>query len=144
MRSRTCCRAGDDKLDKRIEKAIDRLLKGMNPEWWIDDETLDEKDGKKVFDQEKKVVKELSKKQFADNDDAAYLIQVILDADRALAVKAIADAEAIEGSKDKDIEKAEKELEKGDEERAKGKYEQAVEKYKKAWENAQKAIKKAK
>jgi hypothetical protein len=129
------------KTVKRIQKAIDRLTKSLTAEWWIDDETLDEKDGKKVFGEEKKVVKELTKKELRDNPVAQDLVQDILDVDRALAAKAIADAEATPGAKQKDIDKAHEELAKGDAERAAGKFDKAVDKYKKAWENAQKAMK---
>ena len=51
----------DKKSDKELAKAIDHIAKSIDGKFWIDDITLDSKDGKKVFDEEKKAVKSLVK-----------------------------------------------------------------------------------
>jgi hypothetical protein len=130
---------GDKNTDKRIQRAIDRITKSLTADWWISDDELAAK-GNKVFDEEKKAVQALTKKELVNNPVAQSLVQAILDADRALAQKAIDTAIALPG-KAKDIAKAQDELAKGDAERTAGKYPQAVDRYKAAWENAQKAMK---
>ena len=51
---------GSSKDDKAIQKAIDAIDDSLNPDYWADDAHLTD-DGKKVFDEEKKAVKELGK-----------------------------------------------------------------------------------
>jgi len=141
---------GDDKLDKTIEHAIKHLERSLTAEWWLDDMTLDSKDGKKVFDEEKKAVKELDKA-----DVGAPVVQALLEADEELAQGAIDDAWAAYDAAGcnvtvtRECEKAAKELDKAAEEMAKaqeeldkGHSDHAIGKYKKAWEKAHKALKK--
>jgi hypothetical protein len=129
---------GDDKTDKRIEKAIEHLTKSLDPELWVDDSTLTEK-GKKVFDEEKKAVKELRKIKDAP-PEVGDAIDEIVTADRQLAQDAI-DAAIAGGGDPNDIEKALREMAKAQEELDKGKPDKAIDHYKKAWEKAQKALK---
>jgi hypothetical protein len=135
---------GNDKDDKRIEKAIERLEKSLTAEWWLSPSTLDPKDGKKVFDEEKKAVSELTK---VDDTDVSAIIGAILSADEQLAATALADAQAAvvgapgdTAKAEKELAKAEKELAKAADEIAAGDLDKAVEKYRKAWEHAGKAI----
>ena len=53
--------AGDKKVTKRIEKAIDRLEQALDSDNWVNGFSLDEKDGKKFFDRARQAVKELAK-----------------------------------------------------------------------------------
>jgi hypothetical protein len=141
---------GDAKDDGKIAKAIEALVKSRAPELWIDDTTLDPKDGKKVFDEEKKAVKELMK---VENTDVSGAVDAIVGADEGLAQKAIDDAQAaidelvalgLDADKaQKYLDKALEEFAKAADELADGKDDKAIDKYKKAWEYAQKAIEKA-
>jgi hypothetical protein len=142
--------SGDDKDDKRIEKAIEHLGKSLDPELWADANTLVAKDGKKVFDEEAKAVKELSK---VENTDVSGAIAELVAIDGELAQGAIDAAEAAYDAADCDTtmtmacEKAAKELAKAAEEMADaadaladGDAEKAIKEYKKAWERADKAL----
>ena len=125
---------GDHKVDKKVEKAIKSLQRSLNAEWWVDAMTLDAKDGKKVFDEEKKAIQELEKAGVG-----ATVIQALLNADEALAQKAIDDAVAAGGDQKK-IDKANREMAKAADEIAEGNFSKAVEHFRKAWEEAQKAL----
>ncbi len=154
-------KTGDKKIDKKIDKAIDHIQKSLNinpknPDkpWkkhslWVDDDHLDPKHGKKVFDEEKKAVKYLQKlikdKKVPDSvkDVCREVIDKLVTADELLAGTALEEAKTYEGSDkkvDKVIEKAEKELGKAEKELGKGKPDKAIDHYKKAWQHAQKAI----
>ena len=55
-------KTGDKKIDKEIDNAIEYIQKkSLEDELWVDELHLDEKHGKKVFDEEKKAVKHLTK-----------------------------------------------------------------------------------
>jgi hypothetical protein len=151
---------GDKKTDHCIEKAIEHIQRSLNidpkhpekePEHpiWLDETTLDPKHGKKVFDEEKKAVKELEhiikdKKAAQDVKDACQAaIDALVAADKALAQTAI--EEAIEAGGDpKEIAKAQDEMTKAQEELDHTKkdgipdprYDKAIDHYKKAWEHA--------
>ena len=75
---------GNKNDDKSIQKAIDRIEQSLNPDWWVDDSTLDPKDGGKVFDREHQAVQELMKVKTVDVQAS---IDSILTADRQLALK---------------------------------------------------------
>ena len=139
---------GDKKDDQRIRKAIEHLDKSLEDELWVGEDRLDPKDGKKVFDEERKAVKELEEVR---SFDVSWAIEELLDIDEELAQTAIDDAEAaimanLAGDP-KEIDKANRELLKAMEEmdkaetaRDQGDAEKAIEHYRKAWEHAQKAI----
>lgn len=134
---------GDKKTDKGIEKAIKHIDKSLEDDLWEDDSHLTKK-GKKVFDEEKKAVKDLEKivkdqGPIAANAQAA--IDLLVGADAALAQNAIDEAIAA-GGEAKEIAKAEEEMDKAQKELDKGDFDKAIERYKKAWEHAQKALKK--
>lgn len=127
--------SGDAKTDERILKAIERLEKSLTPSWWDGPLALDPKDGKHVFDQEKKVVHELSKKELDGNPVALQAILTIVSVDRALAQYAIDNAVDVKPSY---MAKALEDMAKGDAYAASGKYENAIEHYKNAWERVTK------
>lgn len=131
---------GDNKTDKRIKKALKHLEKSLDPKLWETDSTLTKK-GKKVFDEEKKAVKDLQKlikdKKVADDvkDVCENVIDELLTADKLLAETALNEAKEYEDPDrkvDKEIEKSEKELEKAIKELEKGKPDKAIDHYKKA------------
>ena len=140
----------DDKTDKKIDKIIKRIDKAMNSKYWDESGTeLTSKKGKKVFDESKKAVKDLSK--ISKKSDVVYpeiasSIGLLVGITHELATDAIDDAQAHAGDKkaDKEIKKSIKEMNKAQKELEKGKPDKAIDKYKKAWEHAQKALKKKK
>ncbi len=147
--SATLLPTGDKKTDDRIEKAIESIEDSLEDKYWADDSHLVEK-GKKVFDEEKKAVKELMN---VDQPDVSGLIDsLVYDADEVLALVAIEEAVGAAmgcpgNHKPKDCDKALKEITKAHEERTeaqedldKGDPDKAIDHYKKAWEHAQKAL----
>ncbi len=130
---------GDKKSDKKLEKAITHITKSLDDKFWIDDSTLDPKDGHKVFGEEKKSVKRLLK---VDAIDVSGIIDSLVTIDAQLALDAISEAEQFAGDPkvDKELEKANKELEKAQKELDNGRPDKSIDHYKKAWKHAQKAI----
>lgn len=162
-------KTGEKKWDDKLDKAIGHIDKSLNIDpkhpgktWkkyplWVDDNHLDPKHGKKVFDDEKKAVKELKKLIKKDDtpqdvkDVCQAVIDMLLEADGLLAHTAY--DEALDGAGDpkvdKELEKCDKEFDKAIEDLnhldkngdPDPKYEKAIDHYKKAWEHAQKALK---
>lgn len=145
---------GDKKVDKKLEKAIKHVNKSIDGKFWLDDTYIVCKHGHKVFDEEKKAVKEL--KHLVDKKDTpqevkdacTVAINNLVAADELLAQKLIDYAydygngltEKEKEKKQKEIDKAEEEMEKALEEREKGKYDKAIDHYKKAWKHAGKVM----
>ena len=130
------------KTDSKLNKTADKLGKSPDQKYWSYENHLRYKRGKKVFDDGKKVVKELlkmSKDRKLDESNKLIVENVIRDllgAYRSIALLAIEEDESgCLGDKcAKKIEKRYNELAKGDKEIAQGKPDRAVDKYKKAWE----------
>lgn len=155
--------------DKDVDKIIKHIEKSLNEELWRDEWRLSSKDlekqdnktknGKKVFDEEKKAVKELikqlnkkGKKELPEETKKLFedAIDKLVKADETLATIAIQDAKDTEVKNpdkqekvDKELEKAEKEMNKAYEELSKNKQDKAIDHFKKAWEHANHAIKHA-
>jgi tetratricopeptide (TPR) repeat protein len=135
------------KLRKDLEKAIKELGKSLDPKNWLDEDQLDPKKGKKVFDHLKKAVKELEK--FEKNKDTDPDVKLELDAiieslvsiSREFAQNAIAAVDCTTDKCSKELEKALKEMNKAEEEYAKGHWDHAIDDFGKAWEHAMKALK---
>jgi len=148
----------DPWLLDRVTKAIEHINKSLQPDLWHTDSSLTKK-GKKVFDEEKKAVKELVKildkanvYQTVTYTTTSLAIDGLITADQVLAStaieQAIANAEEAgcydEGNDDAECQKilrgiarAEEEMDKAKEEIDKGKYDKAIDHYKKAWDHAQ-------
>ena len=134
----------DKKTGKRIQKAIGHLEKSFDGKYWGTDSTLTKK-GQKVYDEEKKAVKELKKIHDPTILDS---IESIVGIGHSLSQTAIEAAIAAGGGQ-KEIDRALKEIGKAQKEldhtRKDGtsdpKYDKAIDHYKKAWKHAQKAIK---
>ena len=134
----------DKKTGKRIQKAIGHLEKSFDGKYWGTDSTLTKK-GQKVYDEEKKAVKELKKIHDPTILDS---IESIVGIGHCLSQTAIEAAIAAGGGQ-KEIDRALKEIGKAQKEldhtRKDGtpdpKYDKAIDHYKKAWKHAQKAIK---
>ncbi len=130
---------GSSKDDKAIEKAIDAIDDSLDPDRWLDDSYLNGKDGNKVFDEEKKAVKELDKVTGSAAAAAQAAIDQLLAADDLLANAAL-DIAINTGGKASDIAKAQSELAKAADEIADGDFDKAIDHYKKAWQHAVKAV----
>lgn len=126
---------GDKKDDKRIAKAITRIERSLNPTWWVDEETLEDKKGKKVFDRERQAVKELEK---VNDTDVQSQIDQIVQADRLLATIELDAAIAAVGNPSR-IAKALDHLVDAEEHVVEGKFSKAINDFRKAWQDAEKA-----
>ncbi len=140
----------DNKTDKKLEKIIKNLDKAINSKYWDESNNqLISKDGKNVFDETKKVVKDLlkiSKKGDLVYPEITNTIDMLVGISEQLATDAFNDAQTFAGNKkaDKEIEKSNKELNKALQELNKGNPDKAIDKYQKAWEHALKAMKEKK
>ena len=94
--------------DKRITKAIESIEDSLNPAYWVDDFHLTDR-GKKVFDEEKKAVKDLMRVHGSVEPEVDAVIAALVNADEELAGTAIDDAVAAGGSQ-RYIDKALKEM----------------------------------
>jgi predicted extracellular nuclease len=125
--------SGDDHTDNHLEKAIEHLEHSLNPDYWTSDQTVT---SKKVFDEERKTVKEIEKAVehgIFNEAQAEDLMDALVNADRLLARIAIISAPD-RGVSEEEVEKAEQEMVKAANYWADGKYYKAIDKYKKAWD----------
>lgn len=137
------------KSKKNIESAIDKLEESLDSKFWEDESTLNNKEGKKYFEVEKKVMKELKKiikdKKISNENKRKIIenIEKILSIDKRFVELSIINAnESVSDKKTiKKIEKAEKKLEKGDSKIVKGDYEKAIKYFGDAWNEIEKALK---
>jgi hypothetical protein len=129
---------GSRYYDKLINHAIGSIEDSLNPAYWVDDTHLTDK-GNKVFDEEKKAVKDLLRVRGTAEAGVRVVIAALVGADETLAGTAIADAIALGGS-ERYIAKAQAEMEKAEYDLARRSYDKAIDHYKKAWEYAQKAL----
>jgi len=130
--------SGDKDTEKRIDKAIERIDKSLRPDRWISDDRLDPKQGKKVFDEERKAVHELMK----IDDPSPVVTDAILGLtgiDEQLALLAVADATAA-GGDIRHLQHAQRELDRAAAHLGKGEYDKAISHYRNAWREAQKVI----
>jgi len=145
---------GEKKIDHGIDKMIKGIEKSLDEKLWLDEFEVSLKHGKKVFDNEKKAVKEGMKiiKDKKTTDDVREVvtksIRELVSVDLALAENQYKKASQYRGTKkvDHELDKAEKYLQKAYDELAKpkGKYDKAIDNLKKSWEHSQKAVKHAK
>jgi len=141
----------DKKTDKRLDKAITSVQKSLDAKLWADDSHLTKK-GEKVFESEKKAVKELQKllghddekdndKHIAESLDLA-LVQMGIDdlckADQTLSQTAIDDVNQPDNEK---IVDANKKMDKAQSELDKNRCDKAIDNYKDAWKKAQDVLK---
>ena len=138
----------DKNTDKKINKAIKHIEHSLKAKLWDDENTLDVKKGKKVFDEEAKAVKQLTKilKKADDSTTTAITaaITTLVNVDRMLAQEVIASVPIDTEDKivNKELEKAQKALVKAEKqlEKDKPKPDKAIKQFKKAWEHAQHAL----
>ena len=145
--------SGEKKIDHGFDKMIDKIEKSLEEKLWIDELEVDIKHGKKVFDNEKKAVKEgmkIIKDKKTDEEvkeTVTKTIHELVSVDLALAENHYQKASKYSGTKkvDHELEKAAKYLEKAYKEldRSKSKYDKVIDNLKKSWEHSQKAIKHA-
>ncbi|MCV0431212.1 PKD domain-containing protein [Nitrosopumilus sp.] len=145
--------------EKDVKKAIESINDSLDSKFWLSDVYLDEKYGKKVFDEEKKAVKDLQKilkdgaKKGIDPTFAEITqdsIDLLVNADRVLTITIMLDATSTpaddpkkQDKVDKENEKSAEEFAKADEYRDEGDYDKAIDHYKKAWEHSLAALKHA-
>ena len=135
----------DNKINKRLENAIDYISSSLNNDYWQDGFYLTD-EGKNVFEEERKAINELEnivkdkKTDFLKNESLAAII-TLTEIDKLLAQLMIDKAIANSGD-NKIIERALKEMEKAQAKYDDGKYSIAVGKYKTAWNHASNALKK--
>ena len=113
----------------KVKTAIEHLQKSLNPKFWADGNHLT-KDGKPVFDEERKSVHSLE--DVVPRSLVIGAINSLVADDRALAMTAIAESTKSAN----DIAKARQEIAKGDTDAANGKYEEAINHYRNAWDLA--------
>ena len=126
---------GDAHDDRSIRRAIRRIEQSLNPDWWIDDSTLDPKKGKKVFDRESQAATALKWVKAANAQPA---VDKLIDADRRLATTQLEiaiDAGADAG----DVAKAQQLLDKAEVYVAYGWYPKSITTFRDAWRAAVKA-----
>ncbi len=129
---------GSRYYDRLIDRAIGSVEDSLNTAYWVDDTHLTDK-GNKVFDEEKKAVKDLMRVRGSAKADVRIVMATLVAADESLAGTAIADAIALGGS-DRYIAKAQAEMEKAEYDLIRHRYDKAIDHYKKAWQYAQKAL----
>jgi PKD repeat protein len=146
----------EKKVDNKIKSAITHIEKSLDLDLWFDDDHLDAKHGHKVFDEERKAVKELMR-LLDMKETPSEIVEIIqrtilklVEADQKLANTVYTEALRDTGDKkvDHELEKASQELLKAEEELSrvdkKGiadpRYDKAIDHYKKAWEHCQSAV----
>ncbi len=131
--------ASSSQNSTRIEKAIGRVEKSLNPGYWINGFFLDEKHGKKVFDWERQAVKELGKVSGPEAAAAQAAVDLLVDVDAELAGLMFELALRNDGDAT-DIAKAEREFVRAARELVRGRYDRAIYRYRKAWEHSMDAL----
>ncbi|MCP4305376.1 MAG: family 16 glycosylhydrolase [bacterium] len=133
--------ASTSRATKWIEKAIDRIERSLNPDFWVNGFFLDAKVGDRVFDRERQAVAALVKVPDGPEHTAAHdAIDALLDVDAELATLAL--AVAIQNGGDAgQIARAETELARARHHVLRHNFAHAVTHYRKAWQAATKAIK---
>ncbi len=134
----------DKKIKDAAKEAIKEIDKSLAPDLWLDANHLSDK-GKKVFDKEKNVVKDLMNKLLKKYSgqvaiDAMAAINHLIEADKILAEVAISEV-VCNGSStcENYLSKALESMNKAEINYSAGKFDIAVEDYKKAWGFAIKA-----
>jgi hypothetical protein len=127
---------GTESEDQRLDKAVRELNKALQHRYWVDDDSLNLAEGKKVFSETRKAVKDLAKVVSGGvglADEARTAIDVLVFADRQLAQIAVDGAIAGGGDAD-DIADAQEHLDRGDALDAAHQWDKAVKEYEKAWD----------
>jgi uncharacterized repeat protein (TIGR01451 family) len=131
---------------RKLDHAIQRLSNSLDKGFWLTDNTLVVKSGKRVFSQERDAVAKLNELLKHNNSGInSVLLQEFIDrlvaADRALADIAIHQAISASGNANQ-IARAQNEFSRGDDSANNGQYTMAITRYQNAWQRAQQAMKK--
>ncbi len=125
--------------DFLISRAIIRIDQSLTSSYWIDDSTLDPKQGWRVFINELLAVSLLSRVGGDAQDEAQAAIDNLVAADELLANTAL--SIAIEAGGDhRDIARAERELERAADDLERGRSDRAIMHYLKAWSYSIRAL----
>lgn len=135
----------NEKDAQRLDEAIKKLTRSLDPTLWVDDNHVDAKHGHQVFSNEKDSVSKLNEilkdsSSSLSKDTIREYISFMVSADRMLAQTAVNDAIANSGDP-KDIEKAQENIAEGDAFLTAGNTESAIERYREAWKKAIQALK---
>lgn len=135
---------------KKIGEAIGKIKESLKDSLWVSDTSLNLDRGQEVFDREKDAVHILmdlindGKVPSDVKAECRKVVDKLLMADKALAEKALQDAQAIPSPNQRvlnEIGISQGELVKAAQEIAKGHFDSAVDHYKHAWEHARSALK---
>ena len=129
---------GNRYYDKRITKAIESIEDSLNPAYWVDDFHLTDK-GNKVFDEEKKAVKDLMRVHGSIEPEVDAVIATLVMADEELAAIAIEAATAA-GGNEWYLRRAEREMQRAQYDLDRGRPDKAIDHYKKAWRYAERSL----
>ena len=129
---------GNRHYDKRITKAIESIEDSLNPAYWVDDFRLTDK-GNKVFDEEKKAVKDLMRVHGSIGPEVDAVVAALVKADEELASIAIAEATAA-GGNEWYLRRAEREMQRAQYDFDRGRPDKAIDHYKRAWRYAERSL----
>lgn len=121
-------------VDHSLSRAYEAVMQSLAPAYWSGDFELTDR-GNKVFDEQKKAVKELEdvvKASVARSGVAREAIDDLLVSEEVLARTAI-NAAVSAGGNPREIDKAREALAQALSEQAAGRWDKAVDEYKKAW-----------
>ncbi len=133
----------DDDDQEELDDVIDHLQDSLADSLWVDENHLNPKKGKKVFDEEEDAVDHLDElledAEDGDTDIPESILHDWIDRlvaiDRQLAVISVDEAEA-RGANPHKIEEDREEIEDGDEDANEGKPDKAIKHYRDAWRHA--------
>lgn len=134
----------NEKDAQRLDEAIKKFTRSLDPTLWVDDNHVDAKHGHQVFSNEKDSVSKLNEilkdsSSSLSKDTIREYISFMVSADRMLAQTAVNDAIANSGDP-KDIEKAQERIAEGDAFLTADNTESAIERYREAWKKAIQAL----
>lgn len=125
--------------DFLISRAIDRIDRSLDSSYWLDDSTLDPKQGWRVFVNEAFAATLLSLVRGSAEGDAQAAIDKLIAADDLLANEALSIAIATGGDQ-RDIDRAERELDRAAADLDRGRYDRAIGHYLRAWSFSVRAV----
>jgi hypothetical protein len=116
---------GDARDARTLERALDALDDSLDPELWAGDDHLDGRRGRRVFDAERRAVRELDRLRGDATEPAADAIELLVDADRRLTRRAL-DVAIATGGDPRDFSRAEDDLRRGDDDATGGRSDRAI------------------
>jgi RHS repeat-associated protein len=144
-------KTGDEKVDRHINRVLDKINKSLEDSLWRDDlHLVSSPKGLLVFHSEFKAAVrmegKIKKKKFPESVKDAFreVLDDLADADKKIAGEALNQARfyaSVSRKVDREIRKAEENFVKAQQELDKGRHSKAIKRYENAWKHAQLAIK---